>query len=473
MNILFVEDHPTFGRDFAELMGQIDGVQKLILAKSKEAAFAALDTQFFDLIVLDLTIPENDAALEVAKENGQAVFYKAIAERPGTSIFILTGSEMDDFTKSLARHGEKLDLWGANTPINTLDYFEKEAADRILPEVERIALEVRAVNCIAINSGGRDLCLSPGFERCIRVVARRLGASSADIASLSGGFSRARVLRVNMRDKLGRVIYSTVAKLGAVSDIDAELTAYNRDAKRLPLGAFPPLADQITKGGYGDGGIFYTVAEAYGRSLFKVLHESDEAAANVVRALREGMKVWIENYEFRRMKVSEVRRRFLWDEDFEKIKGKFNLDLDLIEESDADVRISCIHGDLHGANVLVNLDEKPVLIDFGDVGEGASCYDPITLELSSVFHPEGKNNALHDLLIPILSRWPSRDEYERDHPFPNFSFACREWAHEVGGSDRGVLATVYAYLIRQLRFETVSSEVTLRVLGSVIARLQQ
>lgn len=52
---------------------------------------------------------------------------------------------------------------------------------------------------------------------------------------------------------------------------------------------------------------------------------------------------------------------------------------------------SCIHSDLHGENILLNTESnKAVIIDYGDINEGAIILDIITLECSALFHPSIK-----------------------------------------------------------------------------------
>ena len=60
--------------------------------------------------------------------------------------------------------------------------------------------------------------------------------------------------------------------------------------------------------------------------------------------------------------------------------------LNEVERRQVQTRWCCVHGDLHGANVLARKDGECVIIDFGDVGDGPASLDPITLELSLLFH---------------------------------------------------------------------------------------
>lgn len=125
---------------------------------------------------------------------------------------------------------------------------------------------------------------------------------------------------------------------------------------------------------------------------------------------------------------------------------------------------------MHGTNILFDGANQPVLIDFGDVGAGPSCVDPVTLEFSTVFHPDAVFLGLSRKIAPALPQWPDPDAYYAKHPFPTFAKACREWAYDVAGTDLAVLAAGYAYALRQLRYDTVDKAKTLELLGAILAR---
>jgi CheY-like chemotaxis protein len=472
MKILFVEDHLTFGPSMAELLRGVAGVGEVSLCRSMALAIEALTSDFYDLLILDLTIPANEGDFEIAPEHGQAVFYEAIKVCPGIPIFILTGSEMDDFIKGLVRHGEQVDLWGSRVKKNTLDYFEKENADRLFGEVEHVSREVSAVNAVTLNTRGRQLGLSVGAERCIRVAARRMGASAVEVIPLSGGLSRARVIRATMKNGADQIILATAAKLGSLAEIEGEVAAFDKDAKRLPIGFFPPLAETVDKGACGAAGAFYQLAEGYSRSVFDLLAADEAAAVAVVNVVRDRLGIWINANSVRRGTIADVRRRILWDETFAAIVGENALALDDIETRPVAFRESCIHGDLHGANILVDANAQPVLIDFGDVAAGSSSLDPVMLDLSAAFHPDAVRVGLSARIAPTLGHWPDPDACYANHPLPDFAKACRDWAYDVAGSDLAVLAAGYAYVLRQLRYDAVDRNTTLWILGAICERIR-
>jgi Ser/Thr protein kinase RdoA (MazF antagonist) len=69
--------------------------------------------------------------------------------------------------------------------------------------------------------------------------------------------------------------------------------------------------------------------------------------------------------------VAEVRRRLVDDQLAEQLIAKFQLRWAAgAEDRSIQVKWACLHGDLHAGNILINEDEAPILIDFGDVGDG-------------------------------------------------------------------------------------------------------
>jgi CheY-like chemotaxis protein len=473
MKILFVEDNPTFSEGLVRLLRANQNIANVTLALSKSSALTALSGGFYDLLILDLNIPVNDGELEVEVQNGHDVFFRAIEICPGIPIFILTGSEISAFGKRVVRYGENIDLWGSTIATNTLDYLDKEQLDILLPQVFQMAEQVRELNQIALNFRGMDLQLSEGHLRCLKVVTRRVGAVAAEVVKLTGGRSRARVVRVDMRNGAGVSIQLAAAKLHTGEAIKNEDAAFAKYAQRLPSGVFPHKIDMIDKGACGHGGIFYRLAEDFRRSLFQVLRDSDHDAAAAVIALREGMKPWIDAAAMKTTTIAEMRSRVLWDASFEKVKNEFGLDLDDVERMSVSFMSGCIHGDLHGSNVLVNNRSHPILIDFGDIGEGASCFDPVMLELSAIFHPDSVDLNIASNLHGSLALWPDRQAYSQGHPYPEFHAACREWAYDSSGGDFAVLVATYCQILRQLRFQSVDPHLILIALHSILERIRK
>jgi len=130
------------------------------------------------------------------------------------------------------------------------------------------------------------------------------------------------------------------------------------------------------------------------------------------------------------------------------------------------------HGDLHGLNVLVTPEGEPTLIDYGDVRRANAALDPVTLELSVVYHPAMQGH---------LGGWPSEMQAENwgdidvfcsGCPVEAFVRACRAWAVNVSAGEQEVLATAYAYSVRQVKYGNASLPLALRVAAGTVDALR-
>jgi hypothetical protein len=97
--------------------------------------------------------------------------------------------------------------------------------------------------------------------------------------------------------------------------------------------------------------------------------------------------------------------------------------------------------------------------------------DPVTLELSVLYHPA---------MIGRLDGWPSLDQarvwrdldaYCVGCPVEGFVRACRAWAVEVSAGEQEMLASAYAYSMRQVKYRDGASELARAVAEGCYAAL--
>lgn len=472
MQILFVEDNSSYADTLVSVVNEkFPGVSWDVIDNSGSAV-ELLEHHFYDLVILDLCMPSIPSGLEKNVENGQGLFYLIQKLMPGTPIYIVTGSELDSFATGLSRHGERIRLWGAEQEYPTVLYFRKNKTPELIEELSGVYHEVLSVNSISINTRGKAIEFAKGQERALKTFVRSVGGFDGVYYPLSG-LSGSLVGRVEVRDTRFNVIGAFVAKLGVSSKIQKENESYTRHVRLMPINTFTPLLSGMDKGLKEYSAIFYTLAEGYRETLFEVVRRDAIAAVAVIQQVRASLERWSSAQEVSRVSVGEIRRVKLSDESFEAIIQQYGLEeIRDVESINVRASVSCIHGDLHGGNILVNQAGTPVLIDFGDVGVGYTGMDPITLEMSLVFHPDCVTSGVSQEMRSFLQHWPVIDEYCQNNPFGDVVKYCRDWAYDISGDDRSVLAAGYAFAIRQLKYETVNSDETVALIMRIANALR-
>ena len=307
----------------------------------------------------------------------------------------------------------------------------------------------------------------------LKSYANSVDCVACDVSLLSGGLSDAKVVKATAIDGGRKPQALCAGKLGEHGIIASELEAYEKHVKKLGIGACPPLFYSIRQGVGAHGAIFYTLTDDDTLSLFDRLAKDAAIGPTVVKHVRGALARWTEAATAELVTIGTIRSRLISDEDFADVVKRTDLgELAKLEAKQVQASKSCIHGDLHCGNVLVKSSGEAVVIDFGDAGPGFTGLDPIALELSLVFHPDAKKLGLRDGLIGNLDAWPDVDRFAGTDKLRSMVNACREWAHDVGGGDQSVLASAYAYAVRQLKYDTVPSDITIKFLKRLADRIK-
>lgn len=464
MQILFVEDNFSYADTLVSVVNErFPGVSWDVIDNSGSAE-KLLAHNFYDLVILDLCMPSIPSGLEKNVENGQRLFYLIQQLMPGTPIYILTGSDLDSFAMGLSRHGERIRLWGAEKEFPTVLYFRKNKTPELIEELSGVYHEIQSVNSISISTRGKEIVFAKGQERALKTFVRSVGGVDGVYYPLSG-LSGSLVGRIEVRDIRFNIIGAFVAKLGLSSKIHKEKESYARHVRLMPINSFTPLLSGMDKGLKEYSAVFYTLAEGYKETLFEVVRRDAMVAVRVIQQVRASLDRWSSVREVSKVSVGEIRKAKLSDESFEVLIKQYGLEeVRDVESIHVKASSSCIHGDLHGGNVLVNQAGTPVLIDFGDVGFGYTGLDPITLEMSLIFHPDCVLSGLSQEIRSFLKHWPNIDGYCRNNPFGDVVKSCRDWAYDISGDDQSVLAAGYAFAIRQLKYDTVNSDETIALI---------
>src|SRR5262249_45777373 len=154
--------------------------------------------------------------------------------------------------------------------------------------------------------------------------------------------------------------------------------------------------------------------------------------AKVVRGgLRQLLRPWRDGAFSRSLTVGDIRAELLTDSALLAAAPVLaGTKWDRFEEQRLHIRACVQHRDLHGLNILV-AGERPVVIDYGEVDIAAASLDPITLELSLVFHPRARSIKGDWPSVAQAEKWYDLEVYLDGCPVAEFVRACREWADEA------------------------------------------
>lgn len=467
MRVLIVEDDSDFIEALEAIVGGCVSGAQVTLATNRQDASNHIEVDFYDLIILDLNIPADAESNVPDPSHGHAVFTTARVSSSGTPIIVLTGSSAEDFFPALLRQQQQTDVWGAGK-LPLLTFHKKHLMDKFPEALQEYVNHFQSLADIELDRSG--LYLSFEEDRRFRIFARAHNAARVVIQRVGGGLSDTKVYKVVLSGSTGAVTHNAIAKIGSLQDVASEDQRYARHISRLAPESTPRKIGMYEHGAKVTAGVFYGLATGFDTNAWS---NSALDPRKLVESLHSLLAPWAARDEHR-MYVRELRQRLLNDDGFNKVVEEYGLDwCSDFENRRVQVKWGCCHGDLHGLNVLCNEAGQPILIDYGDVGPGAACTDPITLELSMFFHPEGP---LVDSGWPSVSEaesWGDLEQYLKNCPRPDLIRQCREWARRSAAGNREIGAVAYSYLLRQLKYENTNKERVLALLEGVRTYLSQ
>lgn len=451
MRVLIVEDDASNVELVRQVLSELYTGAEVTVASSRDAAVERLDREFFDILILDLAIPA--AADDGAPDPnfGLSVFGHSRRVAPGMPVFLLTGSSVESFVSTLLDSAEKIDIWGSGR-VSTVSLLKKLDLDQCAEKLKPFVSGVAKLSDVELSRHD-GMALTLAEDRLLRILATRFRGARCEVWELKGGLSGSRVVRIRISSAAGGVIQNAVGKLGPIGSIRDEYRRYADHVGQLPPATTPRLLISLQFGGRESGGVFYGLAEGSDSDVFVALGVADMHAAPSVPLIRDGLSPWIAAASQSSRAIRSVRQRCLDDAKHQELSAEFDLDwAGEFERRQVPVRWGCVHGDLHGANVLLQATGAPSIIDYGDIADGPLCLDPITLEFSVFFHPQG---CLVDSVWPSVEQaenWSDLERYLDGCPCPEFVRACRAWTSGVAAGARDVAATSYAYFVRQLKY---------------------
>lgn len=471
MRILLVEDKIDFAEVIEKTIRAIDGCE-LSWRRSKAGALAALGEGHFDVVILDRRIPTDDDFLDDHQDHGWAVFQAIVDQQPGTSVWFLTGTVDADFpTQVLNAHGKRGDIHSCGREDALYQVFWKDKMTECVAAVRDFRGEVQQTDGVHLAQVGTPANLRTEEVRLLKLFARRHLGARVEVRVLQAGLSGARVFRVSVLNAAGAVTIMSVARIGSFDDIAAEREKYRTEIVKLANGAFPPVTAEFGHGAAGFAGIFYQVVGTEVRSLFDELTSDPGAAATAADRLRQDQSTWHGVRKVERVRVSAVRRALIGDVALQmNIHHLGGIDLTAVENLEVDVARCVQHCDLHCGNVLFDDSGRPMVIDYPDTGGAFASLDPITLELSTIFHKDA----------PDREGWPSEaqagqwrdlDAFCAGSVYEPFIRSCRSWAESVAASPQEVLAVAYSYALRQMKYNDTDKPLVRAIVSACVVGL--
>lgn len=471
MRILLVEDKIDNAQVIEKAIRAIDGCE-LNWKRSKAGALAALGEEHFDVVILDRRIPTEDDFLDDDPSHGWAVFQEVAEQRPGTSVWFLTGTVDPDFPADLlSAHGKRGDIHSCGREDPLYRVFWKNKLPACIDAVRSFRGEVAQTDGIHLVQVGPQANLRWEEVRLLKLFGRSHQGTRVEVRVLQGGLSGARVFRVSVFNTAGAVKIMSVARIGSFEDIVAERGKYRTEIVKLANGAFPPVTAELNYGAAGFAGIFYQVVGNDVRSLFDELAANPGAAAAAANRLRLDQATWHGARQVERVRVSAVRRALIGDVALQMHNHHLGgIDLAAVENVEIDVARCVQHCDLHCGNVLFDETGRPMVIDYPDTGRAFASLDPLALELSTIFHKDAPGRSGWPTEAQA-AQWSDLDAFCTGAAYEPFIRACRAWAEGVAASPQEVLAVAYSYALRQLKYGDTDKALVRAILNACIAAL--
>ena len=470
MRILLIEDEKA---TIQQIQGHLERECNALvqIAGSRNTALELLQgDNHYDLIVCDLRIPTQDGAIDVDEKHGLMVHDTARTTHPGTFSRFLSGFVGLENVGNRIATGPAIDVFGTGEQWALINAVEKRRQGSFLNWCVELRERLSVVDSIPVDSLADALGV---FEaRTLRIYTSKLNGSRIQVSRL-GGLSSSSVYQVQIADETSTAIGLVVAKIDLLPRVQEELEKYQRHvAPTLPIGMFAPLAGEVLHGCGRYGAAFYSLASIGYRNLFSLCESDILKAQASIENLRNVHSQWPGQISVSAVSVRDLRNAHLSDYDLAPWLDL--LDRDAVEFAEGitlSLDCSVQHGDLHGLNLLVDDQQQPLIIDYGDVGLHPMSLDPITLEMSLVFHPESP-----DLegwpTVEQASQWFDLHEYAGDSPAFGVVEACRRWSTAIV-SNRQLAAVAYAHALRQLRYDGTDKAVAVAIARAAMTVLME
>lgn len=467
MRVLIVEDDVNNIHELESVVLPKYGQGEIYLAKSRDSAINLLEQHCFDAVLLDRKIPSSDGQMDEDVIYGEVVYSHIMKNFPGTLIRFWSAFLKDEYiSEKIDRDVRHEDVWGNGITIATVGIIPKSRYDLLCEFLDNIKNQKNILNAIEIRVPPDDvLTISSNHKKILRIFARIRGGRAIEVANVTGGLSSSSVVRTSVYNGRRKIV-TAIGKLSNISQVRDE-SLRQRRINGLAPGSFTALLEQVKCGAGGSAGTFYKLADSYKHSLFELLHTSPESMDAVVDKVKLKTSPWNEAASDETILIRDLRRQLVSDEIFNMVL-EMEPGIADFENLSVDISRAVQHSDLHGANILLDDEHNPILIDYGDIQENHAALDPITLELSNIFHPAGFRSQTGWPTLEQAENWCDLSTYLIDCPIASFITKCRNWAYETAPANRSFYAMSYVFLLKQFKYPNTDKDVALVIIKAIL-----
>lgn len=469
MRLLWIEDNVDLVNVVKERLQEEEPELEIVHAASRDSGKAQVEIGHYDVVICDLSIPTTDGALDQDVAHGLDVYETVKLKASGTTCIVLSAFLNVGLTGDLFSSARSADMFGTGREQLLLHVVEKKDLPKVIKLLKNMAGALRELDDIEIVcDAGCALDLSQ--RRVVKIFAHMLGGHGVRVANVSGGMSGTRAVSIRVLGERGDVRTVALGKVGPIDDVENE-HARGRQYVTPLLAVGTCVSDlRIVRAGAGPlGGIFYPFADEYSETLYARIGSHPEEARQLIERIRALESRWQGRGTVESVSVADVRRFCVADEHMSSLMGKYPG----FRLADAEARrvqiMRCVqHGDLHGGNVLLKPDGSPLVIDYARAQMGTAALDPLTLELSLLYHPDGRQLAPGWPSPATAANWSDIDAYVVGCPVADVVRECRAWASAMANSPRELYAVAYAVSLRQLRYPDTDVDVARAVIESAL-----
>jgi CheY-like chemotaxis protein len=462
--LLLIEDDPREAQALEEACCPDPESAAIDVVTNGSEAETVVREREYDLIICDLALPPDGRRMAPEVGEGRRLFELIREHAHGTPVIILSAHAEIEMMPGFFTATASGDLYGTQTEQSLVQFFPKERLSACVESVKSHIARTAVLDGLELDT---PLDLELSDERALKIYGRRIGAASGRLEPLDGGLSDAKTFKVSYADNTGNSVGHVVAKLGTLRDVVVENSKYEQLAAMLPVGLGALVLWVVQVGAGQRGALIYQLADQHTRSLFGLVAEQEAEAAVVVQRLEGRLGEWTDDAPVVVKSLTDLRRHLITDLDLQDAIGAMFKERGI----EVSVREAMAHGDLHGLNALVDERNEPTLIDYGEVRRAHAALDPVTLELSILFHPA---------MIGKLGDWPTEeqaanwidlDQFCVGCPVEDYVRACRAWATRVAVDEDELLAAAYCYAVRQVKYADAPTAVAIAVARGAFERL--